>query len=46
MDNFGLPQRTINELIEYFKKLNITASVEKVGTDAVFGRNVNIYKLN
>ena len=39
-------KHTSSELIEYFKKLNITASVEKVGTDAVFGRNVNIYKLN
>lgn len=39
-------KHTSSELIEYFKKLNITASVEKVGADAVFGRNVNIYKLN
>lgn len=39
-------KHTSSELVEYFEKLNITSSVEKVGTDVVFGRNVNIYKLN
>ena len=37
---------TEKEFMEYFEKLETTNTIQKVGVDAVFGRPVNIYRLN
>lgn len=39
-------EHTEKEFMEYFEKLETTNTIQKVGVDAVFGRPVNIYRLN
>ena len=39
-------KHTEKEFMEYFEKLETTNTIQKVGVDAVFGRPVNIYRLN
>lgn len=46
MDQRDCKEYSSEEYLKYFEELDISSKVEYVGTDAVFGRAVKIYRLN